>query len=1321
MTGVIDHDVRPGSFWERLGPDDRQALRAMGRRTSIPPGGTLCHQGVTAPSVWVVFKAAPRAASNAVAKEFVDSSEGDESIIDLFGSGDLVGALGAWGHPERGTVAALDHVEALRLDRRGFRSLLAANPQVAEAMMHAVSESVGYGGRRHAVRAAEHPQRLAYHLLELAHRFGVRTARGTEIPLRLSQAELANWAGISRETLVRWFRLWRQKGIIDRRPRPLTVLDPEKLRRAASPWGDEWPAIEAEPDAPAASPAPRPEPDEPGGLAARTPVRLDAARGKPPVRLPADNPFFAGRAVSLGKLDLLVAQAEWPRAVIVQGMAGVGKTTLALHWAHRVVDRFPDGVVFADLRGTTRSPVTPAEAMGQVLRAAGVPGDQLRSTEAELAAQCRSLLADRRMLLILDNAARPEQIRPLVGAMASGLAVVTSRRRLPALLEGADVRTLELREMVTQEAVDLISNVLGPADARVREERKAVARLARECGHLPLALSVMAGRLAENPGESIAGTVRELAESDAQAASSYGTALPALGRGPSPDGAGRAAGEPAAPESAGSALTGIELHTGTGPGTAVPGLRGVLNPTFDVAYRSLRRDHREAFRVLALVAGPDFTPSALAALQDRTVDEARECLEGLRQAYLVHDVAPGRYRMHDLLRDFARDRGLAEDADTDRLAAQRRLLAGYLAEARAAGDALAGRRRPAVRRGRGADGARGRPSAQPEPSTATGAAAGGERAVALAWFEAERRNLVAAVHQAARLGLHRTCWELADALFDFQEFRRYSEDNIAVHQAGLHAARTEEDWAAAAVMLHNLAVAHFEAGGSVQAIGYGEDARRAFRAVEPPDRYGEAAALATLADVHVALGRYLTAIEHARRSLDIHREMDDRGGLAKDHDTLARARLGLGDYEIALDHAGEALEVRRRIGDQPGVAETLLTLAQVHRRLGNVHEAVSHALEALYIRQDMADGHGAAQALTELARMNAALGLREMALRDAEQALRTYQALGARHGEARALTTLGMLMCDAARYPEAFTYCGQALRLHRDTGDRHGEAETIAQIGIVHWRLGRYREAREQLLRALEIRREIGDQHGEAHDLEHLSVVMRRLGRPQEAFVLGLEALDLWHGLGAQSGLAGTLGSLARTYLRLGLPEDAERAAAQALRIRRASGDWYGMGVGMDTFAAVLRRSGRPEEALEMELEALRVLGEVGDRHSEATALVHLAAIHLDLGRAAEARTTGARALRVATEVGDAREQAYALHAMARACRLLGEHADACEHFEAEIAIRRDMDDHGGRRVALELQARSRRALGDDAGAADCARRIVALDKWLASDRSLDM
>ncbi|WP_067820656.1 tetratricopeptide repeat protein [Actinomadura kijaniata] len=1297
---MIDHDVRPGSFWERLTPADRQALRAMGRRTDVPPGGFLCHQGVAASGVCVVFRAGTRTVGNALAKEFVDSSEGDESIIDLFGPGDLVGALAPWGHPQRASVRSLDHVAVLRIDRRQFGSLLAANPQVAEAMMHTVAESGTLGGRRHAVRVAEHQQRLAYHLLELAHRFGDAAAHGVEIPLRLSQADLANWAGISRETLVRWFRRWRARGILDGRTRPLTILDPEALRLAASPWGDEWPAA-GRPDPAVPDRVPR------AGLAARSPVRLEPA-GTPAttpavVRLPADKPFFTGRNVSLNKLDLLVVQTEMPRAVVIQGMAGVGKTTLALHWAHRAADRFPGGVVFADLRGT-RGPVAPAEAMGQVLRGVGVPGDQLPRTEAELAAQCRSLLADRRMLLILDDVADAAQVRPLLAALNAGLAIVTTQRRLPIPLDDADIRVLELAEMALDEAVALVAAVLGPGDPRVRRERKAVERLAKECGFLPLALAVMAGKLAEDPAAPIGDTVRELETSDIPPATSYAATSYTVPFAPVPFGRSPDRTAPADPALNGTPLTvpltAAALPEGGTPATATPALHTALSPTFEVAYRGLRPDRRAAFRALGLATGPDFTAAALAALTGRDAAGARECLEDLRQAFLVQDVSPGRYRMHDLLRDFARERGLIQDADNDRLAAQRRLLAHYLAEARRARRALARHRRPTL------DDA--------DAGTAADRAAQGRHA-ALEWFETERRNLVAAAHQAGRLGLHRTCWELADALFDFQEFRRYTEDNIGIHLAGLRAARAEGDWQAAAVMLHNLAVSYAGLGGNVQAIGYAEEARRGFRSVDPPDRFGEAVALATLADVHVALSRYVTAIEHARLSLEAHRELGDVAGIARGHETLARAYLSLADYPAAQHHADQALTLRRQADDAPGVAESLLTLAQVHRRRGTLHDAARHGLEALFIRQGEGDRPGTAQAMTELARINANLGLRDLALHDARQALRIYQELGGRGGEAGTLTTLGRLMCDAARFAEAFTYCGQALRLHREIGDRHKEAETLAQIGIVHWRLGRYREAHEHLVRALEIRREIGDQHGEAHDLEHLSMVMRRLERHQEAFVLGLEALDLWHRLGARGRLAGTLGSLARTYLRLGLHEEAERAARQALRLREEINDSYGKGIGTDTFATVLRRSGRPVEALEWEHEALRLLDEVGDRYGAGTALVHLAAIHLDLDDPEAALATGRRALEQTTELGDTYEQANALSSMARACQRLGRHDEAVRHSRHEIDIRRDMGDHRGQRLALNRLRASHLARGEHAEAADCVRHIRAIDQWLES------
>ncbi|MBW8483202.1 tetratricopeptide repeat protein [Actinomadura parmotrematis] len=1254
---VLDeHDARPGSFWQRLAPDDRQALRAMGRRAEIPADGLLCHQGALASGVYVLFRG--RIASTVLAKEYVLSSEGDESIIELFGAGDLIGALAPWGHPQRGSVAALERLTVLRVDRGRFGDLLAANPRVTEAMMEGVARSADLSGRRAAVSSAEHPRRLAYHLLELGHRFGERFGDEVRVPQRLSQAELANWSGISRETLVRWFRIWRNRGILDRALRPLTILDPDGLRNAASPWGDEWSDAALEP---AGRPAPH------ATLAGRVQVPLDAPPGaaaRRPVRLPDDKPFFTGRTVSLGKLDLLLSQEVPPRGVVIEGMAGIGKTTLALHWAHRTAHRFPDGVVFADLRGTGPAPATPAEAMGQVLRGLGVPGDLLPRAEDELAAQCRSLLAGRRMLLILDNAADVGQVRPLAAATDAGMVVVTTQRRMPNLLEGADVRTLELREMAPDEAVEMIAAVLGPADRRVRDEGRATVRLAEQCGLLPLALAVVAGRLADNPADSIAATVKELAVSDA----------------PAPAG----------------------VLAGPGP----PGLHALLSPTFELAYRGLRRDHRAAFRRLGLLAGPDFTPAALAALTGRPAADARAALAAFRQTYLVQEVGPGRYRLHDLLRDFARERGLAEDLDSDRLAAQRRLLAGYLAEARAAGAALGARRRPALDR-------------SPRPAAAgegTAPPAAGARAAAVSWFEAERRNLVAAVHQAARLGLHRTCWELADALFDLQDFRRYSDDVIAVHQAGLRAARAEEDWGAAAVMMHALAVAHAQQGRSLQAIAYGEDARRGFRSVEPPDRHGEAVTLATLADVHVALGRYPSAIVHASRSLDLHVALGDRAGVARAHETLARAHNALADYPPAERHARHALELRRDLNDPHGVAETLLTLSQVRRRRGSVHHAVSFGLEALAIRQEQADRFGTAQALTELARMYTALGMRDLARRDGEQALRSYRMLGARPGEARALATLGRLSYEDARFAASFTYLGQALALHRDTGDRQGEAEALSELGIVHWRLGRHREAREHLVRALEIRREIGDQHGEAHDLEHLAIVMRRMGRHEESFVLGLEALDLWHRLGAKAGLAGTLGSLARTYLRLGLPEEAERAAAQALAVRREIGDWYGMGVGTDTVAVVLRGTGRHTEALKAERDALRLLREVGDRHGESTALVHLAAIHLALGDDTAALATGRQALDLATELGDARELAGARHVMGGALQHRGEHAAAAEQFRAEIELRRDMGDHRGRHDALSRLRDACLAEGDQAGADDCARRIRAIEQWLDTD-----
>ncbi|MGH3392545.1 MAG: tetratricopeptide repeat protein, partial [Actinomadura sp.] len=829
---------------------------------------------------------------------------------------------------------------------------------------------------------------------------------------------------------------------------------------------------------------------------------------------------------------------------------------------------------------------------------------------------------------------------------------------------GERVGSVRLEALAAGEAVELVQAMLGAGDRRVADEPRATTRLVQECGGLPLALGIVAARLAEDRQKSIAETVAEL--------------------------------------------------TGRGAAFALPGdPRDALRTTFELAYQNLGTDLRWAFRRLGLALGPDFTAGSVGALLGRDAAAAEASLMVLKRAHLVDDAAPGRYRLHDQLREFAVARGQLEDTDGDRQEAQRGLLSYYLAEARAAGAAL-GRHRRALH-----DATHNGEHHAALETTQNGAARNGQRGWgrSLAWFEAERHNLVAAVRQAARLGLHRTAWLLADALYDFLELRRYSQDNIVVHNTGLEAARTAENYTAAAVMLHNLAVAHLELGRCVQAIGYDEEARRGFRALG--DQFGEATALDNLADVHGVLGRYPVAIEYATQSLAVYRRLGDGWGEGEVLDTLSQNHRLLGDYGRALDHARDALRIRRSAGDQRGEAETLLNLARVHWARGASDQAVPFALEALDIRQGIADRHGEAETYSELARIYQRLGMREVAQRDAHHALKIYRAVGARRGEGEALVTLGWLMCDNARYTEAFTYCADALRLQRAIGHRHGEAEAMAQIGVVHWRRGRYHEAREQLQRSLEVRREIGDRRGEAHDLEELALVMRRLDRDQEAFVLGLESYDLWQELDVRQGVASALGGLARTYLRLRLYDDAKVAAEQALDIRRGIDERSGLGEGLGTFALVLRRMGRPAEALDIALDALRVLGGgAGNRHTEATALVQLARIYLDLDRPPEARETGERALALSAELGDYRNQADALNTMARACQRMEGHARAIEHFTEEIEIRRETGDHRGQLTALRRLRESFQAVGHEEAAGDCVHRIQAIEQWLSGDVS---
>ncbi|MET8141567.1 tetratricopeptide repeat protein [Sphaerisporangium sp. NPDC005288] len=1239
----------PGTFWSLLGRIERESLHAIGWVRELAPRETLGDRDALPDSVTVLL--------DGYAKELYGSADGDEAIIEIFGPGHLEGELALWDWPHRGRIETLTAVRALHVPKDKFVNFLAEELSAGAALMKSLGHRRVLAARRRAPGAAVRaPAKIALHLIELALRFGRPVGAGLAIGPPLTQSDLASFAGVDRIAVARAFHVWRPKGaratcahphadIIEQHGSTITVKDMDALRGAAGAWAAEW-------DSPLASPA---------GLTGRAaskrqlPALRIPATGSGPAQLPPEVPCFTGRETALKFLHTLVAEANRPRAVIVEGMAGVGKSALATSWGHSVKDEhFSGGQLYLDLHGTAARPLTVAEAAGQLLRGLGLGGRQMPVEETELLAAYHRRLADRRLLIVLDNAGEdPEVVRALIPPSNRCLMLVTTQAGLagrPGLTPADGVEPLQLDVLPEDEAIQLVAAVLGPGDSRVRENPSDATRLVRQCAMLPLALRITAAKLVENPREQIADTVRDLDGQDR---------LSKLAREDEP--------------------------------------RAAVRPAFEVSYRALSPELRRTFRYLGLMTGPDVGAEACASLLDDAVPDTRRRLRALTRLHLITATGaerPGgeRFVVHELLRAFARERVLLEDGETERAGAVRRLLTHYLASAMRAGDALGRPRRVLHDR------------AVPPPATSDT-----EREPHLRWFEIERSNLVAAVHQAVKHGLHSYAFNLADAVFDFMTSRGYVRDLIDVHKAGFASAQAVDEWPATAQMLHHLAIAHRTIGQNVKALSYGEDARWGFKRLG--DSLGEANALDNLADVRGVLGRYRLAIEHSEEALRLHRVADNSGGEAEALDTISQNLRRLGEYAGAEEYALRALAIRKAIEDRAGEAETLLNLARLYYYWGAPRQAALHGLESLALRVDLGDEPQCADAYRELARIHRQLGLRGIARHDAAQALRICRASGDRHGEGEALIVLGKLLRDEGAHAEALSRLWYAVRLAQEIGHRRGEAEARAAIGLVYFKLGRYAESREHLNLALEIRREIADRAGEAQDLENLNRTLRRLARYEDAVQNGLHALHLWRELDVRTGEARALGGLARTYVRLGRSQEALRTAEASLSIRQRDGN--GTGLGLDTMARVLLRTGQPEQALDKAVRAIREIRETGDRQYEGAAVNNLARVFLALGRADEAETYARQALDIVKEVGDLWEQAACRHTLGLVAQRRGDHAEALRDLAENLRLHRETGNHSGQVEALRALRLSHQAIGNVREVEECDQRIQNIQRWL--------
>jgi DNA-binding SARP family transcriptional activator/tetratricopeptide (TPR) repeat protein len=667
------------------------------------------------------------------------------------------------------------------------------------------------------------------------------------------------------------------------------------------------------------------------GLARATP-RLPV-----PAQLPSAVPAFAGRGAELAGLNALVPSAAeagpgaGAAAVIValSGTAGVGKTALAVHWAHRVAARFPDGQLYVNLQGFDPggTVLEPGEAVRGFLEAFGVPATRIPAALAAQAALFRSLLARKRVLVVLDNARDADQVRALLPGSPGCLAIVTSRDRLTGLVatDGAYPLTLDL--LPEADARDLLARRLGPG--RVDREPSAVDDIISGCARLPLALTIAAARAATSPDFPLA-------------------------------------------------VFGAELRRATRALDPLPGgdLSTDVRAVFSWSYRALSDPAARMFRLLGLHPGPDIGIAAAASLAAAGPDQVRLPLDELTQAHLLAEHAPGRYACHDLLRAYAAELALADDSHDTRDAAVRRVLDHYLHTAGHAAmlmephfDALTlSPPAPGVIPGR--------------PATAQDAAA---------WFSAEHAGLLAAVRLAGQAGFDTHAWQLAWTLSTFFLRGGAWDDLDLAQRMGLEAARRIGDKDGEAHALHGLALGYARSGRFGDADPCFRDALTLFAEVGNP--VSQARIHDSLTWLAEREGRLDEALSHARQALDLFDAAGHHPGRAMILNDIGYCYARLGRYQQALSYCERALVAIREVGERHWEAATLDSLGLIHRGLGDHQRAIACYQQSVDLWRELADRFNEADTLDSLGEVQSSAGDREAARRTWAQALRIFDEI----------------------------------------------------------------------------------------------------------------------------------------------------------------------------------------------------------------------------------------------------------------------------------------------------------------------------------------
>ncbi|MEU5671057.1 BTAD domain-containing putative transcriptional regulator [Micromonospora sp. NPDC047753] len=725
---------------------------------------------------------------------------------------------------------------------------------------------------------------------------------------------------------------------------------------------------------------------------------------------------FTGRQQTLARLAKEVEAGA--RIQLIDGMAGSGKTTLAVHLATALADEYPDAQLYIDLHGhSERNPLTPAAAVATLLRQLGVPDERVPGNQDDRLALWRTELAGRRALLVLDNAATADQVTPLLPNGSQCLILITSRRRLVGVDEG---RPSSLPVLDTDEGVELLGRVVGMN--RVAAEPDAAVEVVRRCGHLPLAIRLAGARLAHRPHWKIA----DLAE---------------------------------------------RLSTRPDPLAEFEAGERSVGRAFALSYAQVSPVAQRAFRLLGLHPGVRFDHLVAAVLAELPLPETQDLLDELVDAHLLEETEPGRYRLHDLVREYARTLVAEPERAGERRAAIERLLDHHLQVAVAI--------------------ARKRELSSSHSLIMVTAPIRADLGTIVAeqsreWLDENLASWTAVVRLAETEGFLRHCWQLARACWHAQFESGRLDELIETHSAGLRAAEELGDDRAVATILNYLASAHYRLGDFPESVrlmekslelfgrlglrleyrnnlgNLGTSYAANFQFQRARECYDSARALATrmrdmpglsneLNNLTMTLllwGRHDEALRIARLHLGIAREVGDlrRIGNALGHLGMTRHRMG--DVVPAERLLRVALRVKREVGARFGEGEVLNEIGMMEREAGRPERAADLHRSALVAMTEAGDRVAQCASRNLLARaildqgdVTSALDLHRRVLVDAT-------GLGARHEQGRALE--GIARCLLATDPTvARAHLTRALALFRqiESPDRHEVERLLAELG----------------------------------------------------------------------------------------------------------------------------------------------------------------------------------------------------------------------------------------------------------------------------------